>query len=305
MHRQRTIVRCNTDKVGFTLVELLVVISIIALLMAVLLPALAKAREQAKRISCMSNIKQLTLGWNMYADTNADKIVNTDTPGNGDAAFCTQCPGCPTGAPYIAAAKMNLTSTGSGHMKELPWVGGAYSGATQLPPDAAKCAIQTGALFKYANDFKIYRCPTGNKGELFTYNAMDSMNGMPGDGDCQRGHVTLKNRNAIKKTALSVVFMDEGEVTPDSFAVHYNAESWWDPPEIRHSGGQVFSFVDNHAECWKWSKETLDFAKNATQGYVPKTSDGKQDLYKVQYGCWVYPTGDPFGYTPTVKPNVY
>ena len=83
--------------------------------------------------------------------------------------------------------------------------------------------------------------------------------------------------------------MDEGEVTPDSFAVHYNVESWWDPPEIRHSGGQVFSFVDNHAECWKWSKETLDFAKNATQEYVPTTPAGKQDLYKIQYSCWVSP----------------
>jgi len=303
MHRQKTLVR----RVGFTLVELLVVISIIALLMAVLLPALAKAREQAKRIACMSNIKQLTLGWNMYADTNADKIVSTDTPGNGDTTFCMQCPGCPTGAPYIAAAKMNLTNTSPnpGHLKELPWVGGAYS-TTQLPPDATKCAIQTGALFKYANDFKIYRCPTANKGELFTYNAMDSMNGMPCDGDyCGRGHAALKNRNAIRKTALSVVFIDEGEVTPDSFAVHYNVESWWDPPEIRHSGGQVFSFVDNHAECWKWSKETLDFAKKAEQNHVPITPECKQDLYKIQYSCWVYPTGDQFGYTPSVKPNVY
>ena len=58
--------------------------------------------------------------------------------------------------------------------------------------------------------------------------------------------------------------MDEGKVTPDSFAVYYNTEKWFDPPEVRHSGGQVFSFVDNHAEIWKWSKETSDFATVGT-----------------------------------------
>ena len=72
MHRQKTLVR----RVGFTLVELFVVISIIALLMAILLPALAKAREQAKRIVCLSNLKQLTLAWMTYASTNNDKLVN-------------------------------------------------------------------------------------------------------------------------------------------------------------------------------------------------------------------------------------
>jgi prepilin-type N-terminal cleavage/methylation domain-containing protein len=53
---------------GFTLVELLVVIAVIALLMAILLPALGRAREQGKRIVCMANLKQLALGWIAYAD---------------------------------------------------------------------------------------------------------------------------------------------------------------------------------------------------------------------------------------------
>ncbi|MHC4355756.1 MAG: type II secretion system protein, partial [Planctomycetota bacterium] len=61
---------------GFTLIELLVVIAIIAILMAILMPALNRVREQGKRIVCESNLKNLMLGWLMYADDNDDKIVN-------------------------------------------------------------------------------------------------------------------------------------------------------------------------------------------------------------------------------------
>ena len=66
----------KTKDKGFTLVELLVVIAIIALLMAVLLPALNKARTQAKRIVCLSNMRQLVAAWMAYADNYDGKIVN-------------------------------------------------------------------------------------------------------------------------------------------------------------------------------------------------------------------------------------
>jgi len=66
-------------KIGFTLIELLVVIAIIAVLMAILMPALNRVREQGKRSTCLSNLKQLTLAWIMYADENDDNLVNGDT----------------------------------------------------------------------------------------------------------------------------------------------------------------------------------------------------------------------------------
>ena len=70
-------------KQGFTLIELLVVIAIIAILMSVLIPALRSARDHAKRMHCLSNVRTLTLGYLMYKDEHDGRIVPGHTdPGN-------------------------------------------------------------------------------------------------------------------------------------------------------------------------------------------------------------------------------
>ena len=66
------------NKSAFTLIELLVVISIIALLMSILMPALSVVREQGKRAICLSNLRQLTMAWVLYADDYDGKLVNSD-----------------------------------------------------------------------------------------------------------------------------------------------------------------------------------------------------------------------------------
>jgi hypothetical protein len=291
----------NTNK-GLTRTDAIIAVACVALVLVQAGAINPSGRERSKREVCLANLRMLTAAWQMYADDNAGKIVNGATPSEGDTTYCDQCPTCPNGDPYIAKAKAPRTGSGTGHDNELPWVGGAYYNGAQLPECAAKCAIETGALYKYVKDFEIYRCPTGDKGEFITYSFMDSMNGMPCPPDCGRGPglTLIKNRNSITKTATKIVFMDEGKVTPDSYAVYYNSPMWFDPPPVRHEAGTCVSFADGHSAYHKWkAKETIGFGSGSSYSTASRTCDGFNDLYWVQIGCW-----GKLGYTPICPVNI-
>lgn len=218
-----------TGSKAFTLIELLVVIAIIALLMGILMPALNRAREHGKRAVCLSNLRQLIVAWITYADDNGNYIVN----------------GAPLGVPGEARAPTSSSWDFQFHENELPWIGVAWNPAG-VSQEVQMEALTTGALYKYCKNYKIFRCPTGYRGELMTYVIVDSMNGLPRDDTIQAG-VWVKNRLKIKKPNKRIVFIDEGWVTPDSYAVHYIEERWWDDPMVRHSNGTTLSFADGHA----------------------------------------------------------
>ncbi len=317
MHRQKTIARRNTDKVGFTLVELLVVISIIALLMAILLPALAKARTTAKRVACLSGLKQLTLAWMSYAEGNNDKLVN----GSAYSGVNSPCPTCPTNITlYSCAASLpnkplNLSSVpeAADHKDELPWIG-SYNVATT--PDCGKqCAIDTGALWKYLKNYKIYHCTTGNKGEVVTYAIVDGANGRKEGRGAVSAEMWKKVIGQIKRSARQIVFVDEGKGTPDSYAVTYTSDwstygNWFDGPDARHGNGTTVSMADGHAEYWQWCIETINYARKVEagtsikfpHGTTPQPSDAAyQDLFKMTLGCWGKISGPVDGHTPKIE----
>jgi len=259
---------------GFTLIELLVVIAIIALLMAMLMPALERAREQGQRIVCLNNLHQLTLGWLLYADDNEDKLVN-------------------------GATGFSDIDTGWGkHIDEIAWVDAFPSDL-----DTAIQGIKDGALWPYTGNVKLYRCPTGLAGEALTYSIMFSMNAVCHDEvkGVTGAHVKSLSEINHPPPSYRLVFIDEGHMTSDAFAVYYRDERWFDDAPVRHGDGATVSFADGHAEHHKWKGRWTVFAGLAgfmdhTGSYVPgdtikgetvPASDADfHDLYWMQKGCW-------------------
>jgi len=267
---------------GFTLIELLVVIAIIAILMAILMPALNRAKEQGKRAACLANLKQMTLAWLMYNDENDGLIVN----GMGG---------------------VNRGSLSAGTF-ELAWVGkcwdDAYGSGVIADEELQLEQIKGGALFPYVRDVGLYECPTGTRGEKCTYAAMDGANGLTngrtgvlnGAMSARVGRTVLwlKRVSDIVSpgAAYRMIFIDEGWVTPDSYATHYQVATWWDDAPVRHGDGTNASFADGHVEYHKWrGVDTIKYGRDQQKGHAsnnraPSTEAGKEDLKWLQIGCW-------------------
>ena len=169
---------------AFTLVELLVVVAIIALLVSILMPALSKAREQAKRAFCLSNLRSLTIGWLMYADENDGRIVPAMPDNNG----------------------------------WIRWPGVLTSSTDPVQYEqGCKYSMEKGLIWPFTQNYDIYRCPTAKANEWMTYSIPDSLNGGGGIPGGEGLNVTKLAK--IKRPASRAVFLDEGRLTTASFAI--------------------------------------------------------------------------------------
>jgi prepilin-type N-terminal cleavage/methylation domain-containing protein len=229
---------------GFTLIELLVVIAIIAILAAMLLPALAKAKDQAHQAKCLSNLKQMQLGWNMYAsDYNEYMLPN---------------------------APLNLGSTTD---NSFCWCPGAGESWGAFPDNTNVSLYLNTILAPYmSGQVNVYTCPgdtipSQNGPRIRSYSMNSQM------GQCEilavLGEILNFNpgwRVYFKTTDLTCpvpsgafIFADETMYTLDDGYMQMGCAvpSFPNAPAHYHCNAGSFSFADGHCEAHQWRGPVL------------------------------------------------
>ena len=267
-------------KRAFTLVELLVVIGIIAILIGILLPSLARAREAANQAACLSNLRQLTQGWIMYAQENKGNLVWAAT--SDKTANST---------PPTPATDLNFGLFG--------WVidvGGS--------PDS-QASVKAGAMWKHNPAANVYRCPSSiDRLHFRSYSINFHLNG---ERSINGTTATATNFDPVSRTVSpsltgnTPIVTKLSRVKPDrlvfieehdqQLGATFNQGSflnfrwgsnpttnstWGDVPAFFHKKGTTMSFADGHASYKLWSDRRTFRAQNLS------THSNSKDLQELK-----------------------
>jgi prepilin-type N-terminal cleavage/methylation domain-containing protein/prepilin-type processing-associated H-X9-DG protein len=264
---------------GFTLIELLVVIAIIAILAAMLLPALSKAKIRAQGTGCINNTKQLTLAWRMYAEDNRE-----DLP----FAYATT----PTSAPYVWVPGDVTMSPGNWNpdttiKKSLlwPYCGGSLA-IWHCPADTATALNNLNQKVPRVRSVSMsnwvggngddpgteYRGYWGNTGK---WRVFRKLSGMLRPGPSMT-YVILDERQDSLNDAYFVVEMDGYPNLAQTKIVDF--------PASYHNNAGGFAFADGHSEIHRWKdSRTTPPLTQTLQLNIP--SPNNQDVYWLQDHC--------------------
>jgi prepilin-type N-terminal cleavage/methylation domain-containing protein/prepilin-type processing-associated H-X9-DG protein len=260
-------------RMAFTLIELLVVIAIIAILAAMLLPALSRSKARAQGIMCLSNLRQLQIGWVMYADDNNDTIPQNIASNSGRLI---SNPLDPNGQPGARNAN---------------WILGDVS----ISPDWTNDLLIThGLIYPYLNSVKVFQCSTAKNPHVpsVTRNRSYSMNGWmngisPWNANCRD---FIKVAKIALPPTMALVFMEENPASiNDGYWIQdlTKTTTWIDSPAHYHNNSGSMSFADGHAESRKWTDASvLNDSWGGQNGFAANPSPGP-DLPWVQARCTV------------------
>ncbi|MCW5559011.1 MAG: type II secretion system protein [Verrucomicrobiae bacterium] len=251
-HEFRSTAFLDRRRLGFTLIELLVVIAIIAILAGMLLPALGKAKAKAQGIGCQSNLRQLMLGWNLYAGDYNDNLVRS--------------------------AGLDSVVTTVNANKNYPnnqWCMGTMDSA---PSWTNTILIQDSLLWKYVGSLGVYRCPADrssvDRTTLAAYGGrgvprvrsmsmncwMNPINVRSANKDTEPNPVTnFRRMTDIRSPADTWVTIDENPLSINDgwFVCEPSNPNWVDAPAAYHNNAGGLSFADGHAEIKKWRDPQL------------------------------------------------